>query len=333
MEYILGIETSCDDTGVAVCGIENGKITLIDELLSSQIDAHKEYGGVVPEVASRLHLTNLPILYDEIFKRNDFKKEDLNAIGVTQGPGLKGCLLMGVNFAKGVSFSLKKPLIGVHHIKAHIMAALMDNEELTFPFLAIVVSGGHTEIVEVNSINDMKVLTRTIDDAAGEAFDKSANLLGFDYPGGAALSKIADSVTSSEFSLPKVMTEAEGFSFSGLKTAISLLIKKNQDFLNDEKTKASLCFAIQDAIVGAIIYKTKKILRNKKYKSVVLAGGVAANKYLRKKLGELQGITLYCPKFTHCQDNGAMVSYLASMMYKEKMFIENNAEVYPRWDI
>ena len=338
MDYILGIETSCDDTGIAICKIENDKIFLVDEVLSSQIDIHKEYGGVVPEVASRLHLKNLPILFNEILNRNNLKPNDFSAIGVTEGPGLKGSLLMGVNFAKGLSFSLNKPLIGVHHIKAHIMASMLDNEELNFPFLAIVVSGGHTEIVKVNSLNDMVVLTRTIDDAAGEAFDKSANLIGFEYPGGAALSKLADSIDKDSenfinFDLPKVMRGAEGFSFSGLKTAISLLVKKFEDKLKDDYVKASLCYAIQDSIVDAILYKTKKILKTSDFKNIVLAGGVAANKCLRKRLGELRNVKLYCPNFTHCQDNGAMVSYLAAKMFLEKKFIELNAEVYPRWDI
>ncbi len=333
MEYILGIETSCDDTGIAICGIDSGKITLLDEVLSSQIDVHKEYGGVVPEVASRLHLKNLPILFKKILESTKLTPQDLSAIGVTQGPGLKGSLLMGVNFAKGVAFSLSKPLIGVHHIKAHIMASLLDNPELKFPFLAIVVSGGHTELVDVQSLDNMTVLSRTIDDAAGEAFDKSANLLGFTYPGGADLSKLADTVNGSNFVLPKVMREAEGFSFSGLKTAISLLVKKNKDKLEDENIKASLCFAVQDSIVDAILYKTKKVLKNSHFKNIVLAGGVAANKYLRKKLEGLNNVRLYCPDFKHCQDNGAMVSFLASKMYVEKNFIDYKAQVFPRWEL
>lgn len=332
-KYILGIETSCDDTGISICKIENGNIILLDEILSSQIDVHKEYGGVVPEVASRLHLENLPILFAEILKRNSLLPNDLSAIGVTQGPGLKGSLLMGVNFAKGLSYSLNIPLIGVHHIKAHILASMLDNKELMYPFLAIVVSGGHTEIVNVKSLDDMIVLTKTHDDAAGEAFDKSANLLGFDYPGGAALSKLADTVESSSFELPKVMREAEGFSFSGLKTAISLLVKKHQDALKDENVKASLCHAIQDSIVDAILYKTKKILKSNNIKNIVLAGGVAANKCLRKRLGEIQGVVLNCPNFTHCQDNGAMVAFIASKMYLENKFISLDAPVYPRWEI
>jgi N6-L-threonylcarbamoyladenine synthase len=351
IKYILGIETSCDDTGVAICKIEGKKITLIDAMLSSQIDIHKEYGGVVPEVASRLHLENLPILFKEILNRNNITKEMLDAIGVTQGPGLKGSLLMGMNYSKGLSFALNKPLIGVNHIKAHIMAALLDNQELSFPFLAVVVSGGHTEIISANSLSDMKVLTKTIDDAAGEAFDKSASLLGFDYPGGASLSRLADTVSDaykgtvssnnlkeikSKFALPKVMREAKGFSFSGLKTAISLLLKKYQDELQDENIKACLCYAIQDAIVDAIIYKTKKILKTpsyKNYKNVVLAGGVAANKCLRKRFENLQGVNLYLPDFKHCQDNGAMVAYLASKMYLENDFISLDAKVYPRWEL
>lgn len=337
-KYILGIETSCDDTGIAICRIDGDSITLVDEVLSSQVDIHKEYGGVVPEVASRLHLQNLPILYKEILSRNSLTPNDLTSIGVTQGPGLKGSLLMGVNFAKGLSFALKKPLIGVHHIKAHIMASMLDNDSLDFPFLAIVVSGGHTEIVLVNSLFDMKVLTRTIDDAAGEAFDKSANLLGFDYPGGAALSKLADTIDkdSSEFmhfELPKVMREAKGFSFSGLKTAISLLVKKHEGELLNQNIKASLCYAIQDSIVDAIIYKTKKILKEVNINNIVLAGGVAANKCLRKRLGALKNVKLTCPNFNHCQDNGAMTAFLASKMYLNNEFINLDAQVFPRWDI
>lgn len=333
MQYLLGIESSCDDTGVALASIEDdGQISIVAEALSSQVEMHKLYGGVVPELAAREHLRNLPLLIEEVLASAKVGVGDLAAVGVTRGPGLKGCLLVGLNFAKALALAQGIPLIAVNHIEAHIFAAQLDHPELEPPFLALVVSGGHTEIHLVKGLRDYQLIARTVDDAAGEAFDKSANLLGIGYPGGPALARLADSVDKSPFRLPRVMRQSEGFSFSGLKTAIAMLIKQ-QPSLEEEGLRAALAFAIQEAIVDALLFKLKKAVKQTNQRKVVVTGGVSANHYLRKRLAGWSQITPYFPRIEHCLDNGANSAYLAAKQFRLGLATALNATALARWPI
>lgn len=313
--YCLAIETSCDETAVAVLRAgKAGEIAVLSEEISSQADVHELYGGVVPELASREHLTNLPLITDQVLNSAKLKLADIDMIAVTRGPGLKGCLLMGINFAKGLARARSIQLIGVNHIEAHIFSAMLDNPELTFPFLALVVSGGHTEILQIDALSDYHLITRTLDDAAGEAFDKAANLLGIAYPGGAKLAALADQVTESRFSLPKVMREAEGFSFSGLKTAIALLIDKNRALIEqDHQVLCELCHAVQNSIVDAIVFKLQRAVSETGICNLSVSGGVSANKELKKCISRIRGLKAYYPSPLHCTDNAAMIGHLAMM--------------------
>lgn len=327
---VLGIETSCDETAAAVIDFREGDWTLLSEVVSSQVALHREYGGVVPELASREHLTNLPLVVDEALNSAGISFEDIEGVGATRGPGLKGCLLMGYCYAKGISLAHDVPFLGVNHIEGHILAPMLDNPELTFPYLCLVVSGGHTEIVEVYGVGSYKLVARTIDDAAGEAFDKSAHLLGFPYPGGAALSRLGDTCESSRFSLPKVMREQEGFSFSGLKTAISLLLKKQGEI--DHETKAELAFTIQGSIVDALLFKLKGALNTSSLKTVALTGGVSANRRLRAEVEKLR-VPVYFPRMDHCMDNGAMIAFAAAHRFARGESTPLDTEVFGRWPV
>jgi len=334
---VLGIESSCDETAVSLFQIKGSEQPqLLAERVASQEKIHVDYGGVVPELASREHLRNLPILVNEICKESNIVVTDINAVGVTQGPGLKGCLLMGVCFAEGFSLARGIPLIGINHIEAHLSAALLDNPQLTFPFLALIVSGGHTEIVLASDLGNYKILAQTSDDAAGEAFDKAANLLGFSYPGGASLAKLADTVQSSPYKLPKVMRESDGFSFSGLKTAISLLVsqvKKSTVTL----PVAELSYTIQDSIVDALMFKLKKAIKEYNIRKIAIAGGVSANCCLRRRILALPKIEAFFPDFSHSVDNGAMVGFLASLRIQRGELLKNSKlsarDVLTRWSI
>ena len=333
--YFLGIETSCDETAAACLRVEGRTAQVLAEEVSSQFSVHALYGGVVPELASREHLAALPVIVESVMRSAQVNFEDLAAIGVTRGPGLKGCLLMGCSFAKALSLAHKLALIGVNHIEAHIHAALLDNPALCYPFLSMVVSGGHTEIVEVEGLGRYKLWARTIDDAAGEAFDKSANLLGFSYPGGAKLAELAETQTSSPFKLPRVMRGTEGFSFSGLKTAIAMLIKEQAAALAADAagTRASLAYAVQEAIVDSLCYKLEAAVKQTGAKMVSLSGGVSANKMLRRKVGELKGVNAFFPEPNHCLDNGAMVAFVAARRYLSGQRDKLDFPVLARWPV
>ncbi len=331
---ILGIESSCDETALALLEMEDSKPPRIhSELISSQTDIHKEYGGVVPELASRAHLQNLPLLYEQLLAESGAALKDIDLIGVTQGPGLKGCLLMGVQFATGLSDASGVPLCGVNHIEGHVLAPMLDNPDLTFPFLCLVVSGGHTEIHEVHAVGDYRLVARTSDDAAGEAFDKSAALLGVPYPGGPRLAEVADTFSGkSQFTLPKVMREAEGFSFSGLKTAIALLVKREKESLvGDRERTVELCAAIQDSIIDALCFKLEQARVRTGIERVAVTGGVSANQCLRKRVSELGFKSSSFPSRHHCMDNGAMIAYVAGCTYTGRS--QTLSDVYPRWPI
>lgn len=331
---VLGIETSCDETGLALveCGAD-GVFTVTREVLASQVSLHELYGGVVPELASREHMRSLPLLSTELFKGSGCSVKDLSAIAVTCGPGLKGCLLIGVTFAAGISSATGVPLLPVNHIEGHILSAELHNPALRAPYLALVVSGGHTELVHVHGVGRYSIVHRTQDDAAGEAFDKSANLLGLPYPGGPRLAALADTVTTSRFTLPKVAREISDFSFSGLKTAVMLLVQRNKEVLEKDPTaQAELAWAVQNAILDPLVVKTVREVRRTKL-PLVVCGGVSANKELRKRLTAecgAEGVTF--PPMKHCVDNGAMIAYTAARYLSEGVPVPP-LDIKSRWPI
>jgi N6-L-threonylcarbamoyladenine synthase len=330
---ILGIETSCDETGVAIVDVApDGAATIVGEVLSSQIDLHRKYGGVVPELASREHMRNLPLLCQEVFEATGLSLKDIEGVGVTCGPGLKGCLLIGVTFAQGLVAGRGIPLFPVNHIEGHILSAELHNALLKPPYVALVVSGGHTEIVLVEGLGRYSILCRTRDDAAGEAFDKSANLLGLNYPGGAALAALAEQGSKNTlFSLPRVAREMEDFSFSGLKTAVSLLIQRNQELIaSEQKVAADLAWVIQNAIVEALVVKTVKEVARRGL-PLVVCGGVSANKELKRRLQE-SCREVHVPPLAHCVDNGAMIAYVAGR-YLSRGVKPPAIDIFSRWPV
>lgn len=309
---VLGIESSCDETGVAIFDSEQG---LLADALYSQIPLHQMYGGVVPELASRDHIKRLIPLVNSVLAQAQLDKSQLDAIAYTAGPGLSGALLTGACFAKSLAFGLAIPAIGVHHLEAHILAAQLENPQLQFPFLALLVSGGHTQLIVAKELGHYELLGDTLDDAVGEAFDKTAKLMGLPYPGGAALAALADayepSVSSKLAAFPRPMTDRPGldFSFSGLKTH-ALTVWKNST-QNDE-AKQAIAYAFQQAIIDTLYIKCKRAIEACQLQRLVVAGGVGANGSLRLKLKQLMsafGGEVYFPKMAFCTDNGAMIAY------------------------
>lgn len=317
----LAIETSCDETAVALLQSSPGSVSqILQEEISSQTEIHECYGGVVPELASREHLKNVPVLVNKLLTEQGVALANIDLIAVTRGPGLKGCLLIGLDFAKGLAVAAAKPLLGVNHIEGHLLVPMLDNPSLQFPYLALIVSGGHTEIIEVKGVGRYSLITRTIDDAAGEAFDKSANLLGLAYPGGAKLAALADSVgepVPSELHLPKVMREAEGFSFSGLKTAIALKVKRLQGRFDAEpQLRGLLAKSIQERIVETLVHKVEQAIRQTGIRNVAVSGGVSANRALRAALAAMPHCTVHAPSMLHCMDNAAMIAYTGQLRFE-----------------
>lgn len=304
---ILAIESSCDETAAAV--VEDGR-TVLSNIVASQVEEHKLYGGVVPEIASRRHAEAIVGVVDEAVKAADCTLDDIDAIAVTYAPGLIGALLVGVNFAKGLSLATGKPLIPTHHLRSHIAANYISHKELKPPFLCLVVSGGHSHIVEVLSYTDMRVIGRTRDDAAGEAFDKAARAMGIPYPGGVELDKIAENGDDSAFPMPHPHVDGVeyDFSFSGLKTAVINLIHNKQQ-KGEEIPVADICASYRKAVVGCLTDNFLKAAEDLGYTTLVTAGGVSANSLLRRELERLcKGkYTLYMPEKSLCGDNGAMV--------------------------
>lgn len=341
---ILAIETSCDESAVAVLDYRGpGAHTLSSDLISSQIELHAEYGGVVPELAAREHLTNLPILFERALEQSAITRDQIDLIAVTRGPGLKGCLLVGVDFARGLAAALARPLLGVNHIEGHLFAPMLDNPALQAPFLALVVSGGHTEIVLVEALGRYKVIARTTDDAAGEAFDKSANLMSIPYPGGAKLAALADQFHGTEIptdlKLPRVMRGEVNFSFSGLKTAIALLLKREQRSgpMSDLR-RVEVAAAIQHSIVDALIDKLRAAILQTGVGTIVVTGGVSANRALRLAvtgLCDTQGapIQVFFPATQHCMDNAAMIALVAGMRFAQNHYELGWSGVISRWPL
>jgi N6-L-threonylcarbamoyladenine synthase len=330
---ILGIETSCDETGLAIVEIgSDGRATIRGEVLASQVSLHQKYGGVVPELASREHMRSLPILCEELFVSTGLTLADLSGIGVTCGPGLKGCLLMGVTFAQGIALPLKVPVLPVNHIEGHILSGELHEPALKPPYITLVVSGGHTEIVLVEGLGRYTCLCRTRDDAAGEAFDKSANLLDLPYPGGARLASWAGKGrASSVFKLPRVAREMDDFSFSGLKTAVALMVKRHrQEIHASEDVFADVCWAIQDGIVDPLVKKVSREVSSRRL-PLVVCGGVSANMELRERLTE-KCQEVYFPPLKHCVDNGAMIAYAAGRYFVSGITAPP-LDIFSRWPV
>lgn len=324
--YILGIESSCDDTAAAV--INNGVI--LSNVVATQ-KIHEEYGGVVPELASRAHQKNIvPVVHQALHKAN-IDKKDLKAIAFTRGPGLLGSLLVGTSFSKSLSMGLGIPLIDVNHMQAHILAHFIKTEDQTapsFPFLALTISGGHTQIVKVTNYFEMEIIGETIDDAVGEAFDKSAKILGLPYPGGHLIDKYAQTGNPKAYPFTKPKVGPLDFSFSGLKTAILYFVKretiKNPNFVKENR--ADICASIQYTIVDYLMDKLKNAVKETGIKEIAIGGGVSANSGIRKAMIEAEskyGWNTYIPKFEYCTDNAAMIAMVGEMKYKHKMFAEN----------
>jgi N6-L-threonylcarbamoyladenine synthase len=321
--YILAIESSCDDTSAAV--LHNGKV--LSNVIANQ-KIHEAYGGVVPELASRAHQQNIvPVVHQALANANIDKKQ-LNAIAFTRGPGLMGSLLVGTSFAKSLSLGLNIPLIEVNHMQAHILAHFIEDEEQTipkFPFLAMTISGGHTQIVVVKDHFDMEVIGETIDDAVGEAYDKSGKILGLTYPAGPIIDKLANQGNPKAFAFPKPKVEGLNFSFSGLKTAILYFIQKqtkaNPNFI--EENLNDICASIQYTIVNIILDKLKKASKQTGIKTIAIGGGVSANSAIRKALkdGEFKyGWTSHIPKFAYTTDNAAMIGIVGYLKYLKEDF-------------
>lgn len=325
---LLGIESSCDETALCLLEMKDDSWRIVSEAISSQTEVHVEYGGVVPELAAREHLAHLPLLYEEVAAPHE---EEIDALAVTVGPGLKGCLLTGALYAQGLSKGLDIPVYGVNHIEGHLLAPLLENPSLSFPYLALVVSGGHTEIHLVEGVGEYTLFSRTIDDAAGEAFDKSAHLLGFPYPGGPQLAALADSYTGEAGEpLPTVMKGKPGFSFSGLKTAIALRIQAAGEVSGEERQK--LAAVIQDGIVQSLIAKLEKAMEATGCRTLTVTGGVAANRSLRERVAELSSDHFF-PDMKHCMDNAAMIAFCAAKRLQVGQTLTQDLGVHPRWPV
>ena len=310
---VLGIETSCDETGLAVYDSELG---LVAHTLYSQVKLHAEYGGVVPELASRDHVRKILPMLDKVLIEANVDKSQLDGIAYTAGPGLMGALMVGGAMGTALGFALGIPVIGVHHMEGHLLAPMLEEKPPQFPFVALLVSGGHTQLVSVKGIGEYELMGESIDDAAGEAFDKTAKLLDLDYPGGPVLAEMADRGQIDRFSFPRPMTDRPGldFSFSGLKTFTRNLIEKNRgdDVLPDDQTILDICAGFQEAVVDTLVIKCTRAVRQANIKTLVIAGGVSANSRLRHKLEVAlgkEGVEVFYARHEFCTDNGAMIAY------------------------
>lgn len=332
---ILGIETSCDETGVAIYDEEKG---LIANQLYSQIEMHADYGGVVPELASRDHIRKTVPLIEAALKEANLTACDIDGVAYTAGPGLVGALLVGATIARSLAYAWNVPALGVHHMEGHLLAPMLEETPPEFPFVALLISGGHTQLVKVDGVGQYELLGESIDDAAGEAFDKTGKLLGLDYPAGVAVSKLAEQGTPNRFVFPRPMTDRPGldFSFSGLKTFAANTINANLDEQGklDEQTRCDIAHAFQQAVVDTIIIKCKRALQQTGYKRLVMAGGVSANKQLRADLAQMMqslGGEVYYPRPQFCTDNGAMIAYTGFLRLKHGEQTDLSISVNPRW--
>ena len=328
---ILGIETSCDETGIAIYNTE--KQSIISEQLFSQASKHAEYGGVVPELASRDHLIKIIPLIKLTLEEAKLEFSDLDGIAYTAGPGLRGPLLIGASIAKSLAFSLKIPSIGIHHMEAHLLINLLEDPAPKFPFLTLLISGGHCLLINAKELGSYEIVGQTIDDAVGEAFDKVSKLLELGYPGGPLIEKLAQSGDSSAFSFPRPMINKDNldFSFSGLKTAVFYTLKDTK--VINKQIKANIAASFQDAVADTLLIKSKKALEETKQNELVIGGGVASNKYIRKKLVEgLKDNKIFFPPLERCTDNGAMVAFAGSFYLSNNNQAKNDL-VRPKWPL
>ena len=319
----MAIESSCDETA---CAIVKGGREVLSNVVASQIKIHEEYGGVIPEIAAREHLEAVNVVIDEAFKQAGVNGNDISAFAGTVGPGLVGCLLVGLNAAKSLALAYDKAFIGINHLNAHLAANFIDTD-LEPPFVALLVSGGHTQIIKVNSYSDMQIIGETIDDAVGEAYDKVARLIGLAYPGGPKLDKLAQEGNPFAFKLPEAKVGEYDFSFSGLKTAALRLVKS---FDGKELPLNDICASFQETVSATLYKKVKHALEETGYNQVVLAGGVAANSEIRKKIFSLAdfGYKVYAPQMKYCTDNASMVASAA--YFFDNTFDNIDVEVFSR---
>ncbi len=321
--YIMAIESSCDETACAI--VKNGREVLAN-IVASQIKTHEKFGGVIPEIAAREHLDSINIVVDEAFEQSGLKPSDITAFAGTVGPGLVGCLLVGLNAAKTLALVHDKPFIGVNHLNAHLCGNYIDTE-LKPPFMALLVSGGHTQIIDVESYSKQTIIGETIDDAVGEAYDKVARLIGLPYPGGPRLDKLAQEGNPKAFILPEGKVDGYNFSFSGLKTAVLRLVKS---FDGKELPVNDICASFQECVSSTLVKKLKKAVIERGYDQVVIAGGVAANSEIRKKVFDLQqdGFKVFAPPMKYCTDNASMVASCA--YFNTNTFDDVDVEVFSR---
>lgn len=327
---VLGIETSCDETGLAIYDANHG---LLSHITYTQTDIHAPFGGVVPELASRDHVRKLVPLVKAVLAQANLTAQEIDGVAFTQGPGLVGALLVGAMFGRTLAYAWGVPAIGVHHLEGHLLAPFLEPKPPTFPFVALLVSGGHTELITVTAFGQYQLLGDTLDDAAGEAFDKTAKLLGLGYPGGAALAQLATRGRPGRFHFPRPMIDRPGldFSFSGLKTfAFNTITQETQD----EQTRADIAYAFQEAIVETLMIKCRRALQQTGYQTLVIAGGVGANIALRSALQTMctkQQAQLYFPRHEFCTDNGAMIAYVGCQRLLAGERAPLAVEVAPRW--
>jgi N6-L-threonylcarbamoyladenine synthase len=330
---VLGIESSCDETAVAVYDAKNG---LLGHSLYSQIATHAEYGGVVPELASRDHICKAIGLIEEAMTQAQSHPQDITGIAYTAGPGLAGALLVGATIGRTIGFAWNVPTVPVHHMEGHLLAPMLEPDPPSFPFVALLVSGGHTLLVKVSQFGQYEVVGESVDDAVGEAFDKTAKLLGLGYPGGATLAALAERGNPDRFTFPRPMINRTGldFSFSGLKTFAANTLQTHQPC--DEQMRADIARAFQDAAVETLVIKCKRALHMTGWKTLVVAGGVGANKALRFALQEMvqaEGARVYFPRHEFCTDNGAMIAYVGCQRLLAGESSDLSIKVFPRWPL
>ena len=329
---VLGIETSCDETGVAVYDDRRG---LLAHALYSQVALHAEFGGVVPELASRDHVRKLLPLVREVMDRAETGPGDLDGVAYTAGPGLIGALLVGACAGRSLAWAWGLPAVGVHHMEGHLLAPMLEDPAPEFPFVALLVSGGHTQLVEVQGLGRYRILGETLDDAAGEAFDKTAKVLGLGYPGGPAIARLADKGSPGRLRLPRPLLDRPGldFSFSGLKTAVIVGIR---DLDMDEDTRADVALEFQEAVVDTLVGRSLRALETTGVRRLVIAGGVGANRRLRDRLGEAVraiGGEVFYPRIEFCTDNGAMIALAGAFRLAAGEHAEAAIEARARWDL
>ena len=329
---VLGIETSCDETGVALYDSRTG---LLGHTLYSQVAMHADYGGVVPELASRDHIRRVLPLVRQLLSQTETNLHDLSGVAYTRGPGLAGALLVGASIAEALAYALNIPAVGIHHLEGHLLSPLLAGDPPRFPFIALLVSGGHTQLMRIDGVGEYRLLGETLDDAAGEAFDKTAQLLGLGYPGGPAVSQLAQTGEAQRFALPRPMLTSGdlNFSFSGLKTAVLTLLRQQSI---DEQGRADLAAGLEAAIADVLVAKVSAALAQCRIRDVVVAGGVGANRRLRAQLDAAAGQHGYrvrYPELEFCTDNGAMIAFAGALRLHTRGEQHCDFSVRPRWDL